>query len=519
MRAVALAPGADLDGFRTAVRALAAEGVPPEEVAWSSGDEASLFRSARHLSQEERSSDREAVDRVRAEPSPDRAEPLTRSAPPTRPLPPGEVGAAPLRLPRPVATLIETVVCHRDPERYGLLYGLIWRVLHGERELLEIASDPLVHRLARMASSVRRDIHKMHAFVRFRLVEGQGERYVAFFEPEHFILAAAAPFFVERFRALSWSILTPVGSAHWDGERLSFGPPAARAEAPPDDAFEAGWRGYYESTFNPARVNPELMRAHMPRKYWRNLPETAAIPGLVRSAGSRVSSMLEQEPTMPTKRTPEKALEAMRDREIKSLTQLNKLLKASEPLVKGATQAVAGEGPDDAEIVFIGEQPGDQEDLQGRPFVGPAGKLFDRALGDAGLDRKQVYVTNAVKHFKFEQRGKKRIHQKPTAGEVKHYRWWLEKELELIQPKLVVALGGTAVLAMMGKNIPIIRARGPVRFPDGYDGYISVHPSYLLRLPDEEAKALAYRQFVEDLERVREIAANHPRGPVAVAAE
>jgi DNA polymerase len=217
---------------------------------------------------------------------------------------------------------------------------------------------------------------------------------------------------------------------------------------------------------------------------------------------------------MPTRRTPERAPDAVRDREIKSLAQLNRLLKASEPLVKGATQAVPGEGPDDAEIVLVGEQPGDHEDLQGRPFVGPAGKLLDRALGDAGLDRKAVYLTNAVKHFKFEQRGHRRIHGKPTAGEVKHYRWWLEKELDLIQPKLVVALGGTAVLALAGKNIPIVRARGPARFPDGYDGYITVHPSYLLRLPDRDAKALAYRQFVADLEQVREIAADHPRGRV-----
>ncbi len=167
---------------------------------------------------------------------------------------------------------------------------------------------------------------------------------------------------------------------------------------------------------------------------------------------------------MPTKRTPEKALEAMRDREIKSLAQLNRLLKGSEPLVKGATQAVLGEGPADAAIVFVGEQPGDQEDLQGRPFVGPAGQLFDRAIGDAGLDRDRVYVTNAVKHFKFEQRGKRRIHSKPTAGEVKHYRWWLEKELELVRPKLVVALGGTAVLALTGKTS---RSSAPAarRFP------------------------------------------------------
>ena len=219
---------------------------------------------------------------------------------------------------------------------------------------------------------------------------------------------------------------------------------------------------------------------------------------------------------MPTRRAPE-TLDAIRDREIKSLAALNKLLLASEPLVKGATKAVPGEGPEDAEIVLVGEQPGDQEDLQGRPFVGPAGKLLDRALDDAGLDRKELYLTNAVKHFKFVERGHRRIHGKPTAGEIKHYRWWLEKELELIQPKLVVALGGTAVLALAGKNIPVVRARGPAHFPDGFDGYVTVHPSYLLRIPDRDAKALAYRQFVADLAQVREMAADHPRGRVAAA--
>src|SRR3954462_2336730 len=201
----------------------------------------------------------------------------------------------------------------------------------------------------------------------------------------------------------------------------------------------------------------------------------------------------------------------------KSLAALNRLIAAAEPGVKGGTRAVLGEGPLHPDIAFVGEQPGDQEDLAGKPFVGPAGKMLDKAMAEAGIDRRKVYVTNAVKHFKFEQRGKRRIHSKPTAGEVKHYRWWLEKELELIRPKLVVALGGTAVLAMTGKSIPIIRARGPAHFPEGYDGYITVHPSYLLRLPDEDAKAQAYRAFVADMARGRDIAADHPRGRVAVA--
>jgi uracil-DNA glycosylase family protein len=221
--------------------------------------------------------------------------------------------------------------------------------------------------------------------------------------------------------------------------------------------------------------------------------------------------MLDQEPTMPTKKVPEGALAAMLEQAPKTLDELNAIIRSSDPLVPGATQAVVGEGPADADVVFVGEQPGDEEDLKGRPFVGPAGRLLDRAMGEAGLERGKVYLTNAVKHFKFEQRGPRRIHQKPTAGEVSHYRPFLMRELELIAPKLVVALGGTAVLALTGKNVPITRARGPAELLEHFRGFITVHPSYLLRIPDREAKEMAYHQFVGDLTAVRELAGRGSR--------
>jgi DNA polymerase len=462
---IKLDPGADLEGFRAAVRRLIAADVAPENVVWS--DCGDLFGGAATL--------------------PD---------------------TQPVALPRAIAELIRLVVCHNDPERYALLYQLIWRVLHGERALPEIASDPLVHRLSLMAKTIRRDIHKMHAFLRFREVEdpGGGERFVAWFEPEHDILEAAAPFFVTRFRNLAWSILTPLGTLHWDGETLNAGPPAVRADAPDRDPLEAAWRGYYESIFNPARVNPKAMRGHMPKKYWRNLPETQAVSSLVHEAPARMRAMIEKEAAMPAKRDPEKAVAAMSDQDPKTLKALNKLISAAEPLVPGADRAVLGEGPEGAEIAFVGEQPGDQEDLAGRPFVGPAGKLLDQAMEEAGIDRKSVYVTNAVKHFKFEQRGKRRIHQKPTMGEVKRYRWWLMKELDLVHPKLVVALGGTAAAALTGKAVSVTKVRGKASF-ENRPGYITVHPSYLLRIPDADAKDEAYKDFVADLKRVRALAA------------
>ncbi|MBN8911310.1 MAG: UdgX family uracil-DNA binding protein, partial [Rhizobiales bacterium] len=168
-------------------------------------------------------------------------------------------------------------------------------------------------------------------------------------------------------------------------------------------------------------------------------------------------------------------------------------------------KAVLGEGPLRPALAFVGEQPGDQEDLQGRPFVGPAGRLLTRAMGEAGIDRDACYVTNAVKHFKFEQRGKRRLHQKPTTGEVRHYRWWLIKELELVRPALVVALGATAVLALADKALPITKFRGPAQF-GAWPGFITVHPSYLLRIPDEAAKRAAYEDFVADLAQARALA-------------
>jgi uracil-DNA glycosylase len=183
-------------------------------------------------------------------------------------------------------------------------------------------------------------------------------------------------------------------------------------------------------------------------------------------------------------------------------------------LWRPATVTVFGEGPSDAPIILVGEQPGDQEDLQGRPFVGPAGQVLDRALVEAGIDRKRVYVTNAVKHFKFSLRGKRRIHQKPDSGEIQACKFWLLQELDLLRPRMVVALGATAAQALVGKAVTIGRERGRFRpYPPDAELAITVHPSYLLRLPDPSAKRAEYARFVEDLRGVGE-RIDHPAGPV-----
>src|SRR5690348_6547065 len=177
-------------------------------------------------------------------------------------------------------------------------------------------------------------------------------------------------------------------------------------------------------------------------------------------------------------------------------------------LYRHATQTVFGEGPADAELVFVGEQPGDQEDVAGKPFVGPAGKVLDRALEDAGIERTKVYITNAVKHFKFAPRGKRRIHSKPNAAEIKICHQWIARELSAIEPDVVVAMGATAAQSLMGKGMPIGKNRGrELTWADGRHGIITVHPSYLLRIPDAESQAREYKAFVRDLKLAAKLAA------------
>jgi DNA polymerase len=243
------------------------------------------------------------------------------------------------------------------------------------------------------------------------------------------------------------------------------------------------------------------MRAHMPKRYWRNMPEAQAIPDLVRSATSRVDRMIEQEATMPQKRRPDAAIQAMKDSGPKSLAELNAIIAKSEPLVPGATQAVLGEGPAQGAYRLRRRAAGDIEDRKGRPFVGPAGQLLDRALAEAGIDRKQVYLTNAVKHFKFEPRGTRRIHSKPTASDVSHYRPWLHKELEIIAPSLVGRPRRDRHPGSHGQG-GLDHAPAWADAARPVAGLRDGPPVLSLRIPEADKKHEAYEAFVTDLARI-----------------
>ncbi len=465
---VTLATESDFRGWRAAARTLATQAIPPEDVTWHvAGRDAELFVSTSFA--------------------------------------PTPVAGSGFNVPATFIELARSVVQHRDPERFALLYRLLWR-LRPQPDLMQIATDADIMRVRRMAKAVHHDQHKMEAFVRFREIgNAPDNRFVAWFEPAHHIVEATAPFFSGRFADMRWSILTPDLCAHWNGETVAFTPGLDKSAAPSDDRLEDTWRTYYASIFNPARLKVKAMKTEMPERYWRNLPEAQLIKPLIAEAARRSADMIDAEATVPAK--PQRRDEAaMKRKAIDPSAGSLSALRAEAmdcracQLWNDATQTVFGEGPAHAPLMLVGEQPGDKEDLAGKPFVGPAGQMLDRALNEAGIDRNKVYVTNAVKHFKFVPRGKIRLHQKPNSVEIKACRPWYERERAAVKPALIVAMGATAAQSVLGKTTPINRTRGHlIDLDDGAQALVTVHPSYLLRLPDAEAKAREYLRFVDDL--------------------
>jgi probable DNA metabolism protein len=388
--------------------------------------------------------------------------------------------------------LAETVSYARDDSRWDLLYRILYRLTFENPHLLKVAIDVDMSLALALAHSVRRDIHKMHAFVRFKKIEQDGrDHYVAWHKPEHLIVRPGTPFFARRFGDRTWSIFTSDLSAHFDGKEITFTEGIEQSDFVHTDTMDDIWKTYYRSTFNPARIKLKMMKSEMATKYWSTLPEVDVIKDLLREAPERLSKMA----LMQTE-----VANVPADADLPSLKKLASACHAC-PLADPATQTVFGEGPASASIMVVGEQPGDTEDLTGRPFQGPAGDIFNEALKHAGLSRADLYVTNAVKHFKFEQKGKARIHKKASGSEMHACKPWLEAEIDRVKPKLIILLGATAGTAVLGRLPKISSERGQVvqTRVGGPHLVLSWHPAAILRAGSDDERQKRFDDLCHDL--------------------
>lgn len=461
--------GAD-KAWREAARGCLAAGIAPEEVRFTEAGGAGLF------------------DEVIAPPP----------------------AGSPVDVPKSFVSLAKSVVWHSDADRFDRLYACLWR-LRKERGLMQDRADPLVQSLRRMEKNVHRCQHKMKAFVRFREIGDPAaprRSFAAWFEPTHHTVEPTAQFFANRFGDMDWRIVTPDVSAIFEGGKLSFILDMPRPEMP-EDAHEDLWTTYFCNIFNPARLKVTAMTSEMPRKYWKNLPEAASIPGLIAQAPTRAREMAEAAPTLPPLRAARVQEAAERGTHWDGPTEGFAAALAGCRrchLCHHATQVVPGIGPEQADLMIVGEQPGDREDLEGVPFVGPAGQVLARAMEKAGVSRAGVYMTNAVKHYKHIVRGKRRIHQSPNRDEIRHCQFWLDAEVARVKPKVIVALGATAALSLTGKDGPMKARRGTVE-PGrlGVPVLISYHPAYVLRLRDQTARNAAQEALSDDIATARKM--------------
>ncbi len=468
--AVALPDRGTFDAWRTAARLAMSHRIPPDQIDWT-GD-GGLF----------------AATALPADPGPHQ-----------------------VLVPQAFVKLAGSVIWHSDPARFARLYQALWRIDRHDGMPLSQA-DPLGRRLHLLTKGVGRDIHKMHAFVRFRECPSDGSatsprrRFAAWFEPEHNTLEPGSSFFAKRFGDMDWLIATPRLTAQFEGGSLSFGPAAARPDLP-EDASEGLWATYFANIFNPARIKLHAMQSEMPKKYWKNLPETRLIPEMLKDAEARVQRM---RAAGATPARPGAAAISTRYRAAMAQAPLlpATLAEARDAalqcrrcaLCEAATQTVWGTGAADARLMIVGEQPGDQEDLSGRPFVGPAGQMLGAAMAAAGVASERVWLTNAVKHFKFTSRGKLRLHQTPDRPEIEQCRWWLGLELAFIAPRMTLALGAAAAFALTGNAAPLAARRGTTE-TGLHDGpvLVSWHPAHILRLADPQSRDRARQELIDDL--------------------
>lgn len=402
------------------------------------------------------------------------------------------------KVPAEFLKLAETVSYAKDHDRWHLLYSLLYRLNYENSDLLKVIVDDEVIRLNNLNKSIKRDIHKMHAFVRFKKVDIDGEeKYFAWHQAEHFTVKPGTPFFVRRFGDKPWSIFTPFESAHWDLKELTFGEGMEQRDFKVTDPFDEMWKTYYKSIYNPARLKIKMMKTEMAPKYWAGLPEAEIIRELIQATPKRLQDMAAQETFLAKPPV---------TKDWSELKQAALQCQAC-PLYKEAHQTVFGEGDINSPIMIVGEQPGDEEDTQGKPFVGPAGQLFDSILDELGVDRSKIYITNAVKHFKWTPkivRDKKiRLHKKASGQEMHACKPWLEAEIAQIKPKVIIALGVTAGTALWGRLVKLQEERGEFHNTGPFAPLqlISWHPSAILRAANDEDRRKKIGELKADLQK------------------
>jgi uracil-DNA glycosylase len=400
----------------------------------------------------------------------------------------GNGGPAPqILVPHQFLEIAKHVACHINPLRWQMLYSVLWR-LRQNRDLLKSESDDQVKTILFMDQQVRRDVERMQTGIKFdRIrVEPGPERLIAWHRPDYAILELATPFFAERFARVRWSILTPYRSAHWEpeGKKLDYDAGVPRFIMPSKEELKQLWLAQRSVPAQPARKQP--VRADSPQ--YQLQPMLGGTYPVQKTANAK--------PFVPN------SLE---------LPVLNDAVERCEgcELHRCATQAVFGVGPADARIMLVGEQPGNDEDIVGKPFVGPAGKLLDRALTEARVERDTVYITNAVKHFKFERRGSKRIHRTPQMIEIKACKPWLEAEIRAIKPEIIVCLGATAAKSILNLQNLLMKHRGHI-FSSPYAEKViaTIHPSAILRVQDPLTSEQLFQTLCRDLRLARETLEN-----------
>jgi probable DNA metabolism protein len=403
--------------------------------------------------------------------------------------------AVEIRLPPEFLRLAPVVSAYRDDTTWALLYRVAWRILHENRKLLHITVDPDIRDLEARRHSVSRDLHKMHAFVRFREVPTEdGPVYMAWHRPDHRITRLAAGFFQDRFNGMKWVIMTEDETIAWDLKNLSF-LPGAESLALPEDSGEELWKTYYSAIFNPARVKVSMMKKEMAVRYWGTLPEAQLIDGLLADAPRRIEEFAAFAPQPAQVSAP------------KTLGELHAELAKCRAcgICPQATAPVPGTGPSDARVAFVGEQPGDFEDRAGLPFVGPAGEVLMETFKMVGIQREEVFLTNAVKGFKWVKGYLDRQHRTASAREIATCRPWVHAELKLVKPEILVCLGRTAAQSILGKMVKLEEVRGEFfSTPLSAKTIILPHPASILRTPDLEEKQHNLERFQQEMMLVKQ---------------